>query len=1858
MPVAEEVDESQGWSFADEPAKAASGWSFADEPVKPKFTGAETGTPGIAKPPLPKGIAPIGTSNPTLAAIAESMSPEKYAELVKAEGETPDFGLGPTITGGVKAAYGVRELANVHAPAPGEKSVGRQVAGAAGTIAGGLLDAATPAMGAGAIADIEAIPGALKLAKAAPNLLMAAGQLTTPLRTAIAVGVGSLTQEGIEKLSKALDIPEEYGKAAGILGGLVGGTFGASLPGMMKGAGFRTALKDYLQDILNRKYKAKQTAEDMTAQAAQPTVTDAGEVGPVRGGPPATTPPSGNIVEGEFEDIPGAAPPKGWSFADEKPAPTSAPTSTELAVGNRFQKGDATYSVTSNEKGKIRFEKEDAAGTITKGILPEKVFRNMMAGAAPVQSGAAAPPQVSVPPSQKEVVQPNPVAAAPGTAGAAEEVPNATVNGPNQGLQQPGEVRPSDGVPAGAPAVTPQPAEPVRGLPVEGAGPSGAGEPQPVAGDQGGNHPAGVEKGPEVEDVVTGRTDIGLTPEGVKGVEKEAPKVANVDAVYTTPMTRGKDTAAIVAPDGVPVKPLAAFGPWDLGKFQGHRQGDVEDKLLDYMLNKPDVPVPGGASYNAYKDPLIGAVQKQIADWKPGDRVLNVTHSIGIHTVNAWVDAGLPEDKGISAEFMRNRPKMDAAALWELNPRTKEMSPVQDTKGDGIFFLRHGETSWDNVPQNGERAAAPLQSGALTKESAGATRIAPDGTKQVLRRVPIENIEGDEGNTIYEPTVEKYQKEGYAEQPVLRAKEGEPGNYVIHEGHHRILADVRNGAKDVAAWVPEEPTTQNTPSNEGEKQVLAAPAKTTTPKEAPLGSRVPPLPEGQREGLYVRNAPTVYHASKMALQSLEVGRYSNIANAYTVNLSGMELIGRAAGLAADSVGPTHVGLHISAHDAARTAKNLGMILRHYYAGEGFPDAARHLLDAFKRAAKEDKSIVFISDHPEWEQYHDSALTEELDHALQATMSAKTIQHFGQSIEQFVDNPTYKKAAEALTSRYPGMVPDSPQGALEVGVRLMRPDGYGELGLTQAEARALAAHYIRTLRKEYGSQSPRQIAQRIFESFSGQEESGGLPYESTDRGRGAPSGGTGSDLSPYKPSEPLDQNAQRDQLARDGGEEANPEQESLGLTKEKKGERGAAPLDFLSMGASKFIEKDVVPTVKSAVAHVAAARNDILRVIAPASRGPIAKEAALTVREKAAELARSTDRAAEALDAAHKMFETETKDSNLEFIDRIENRLKQPDGRLQMTADLMREMLDDRRKQVQELGTGKLENFYEDYFPHIWKQPDDAERMMKQWFAKRPMEGSKSFLKQRKIPTIKDGIELGLEPESTNPVDLVLSKIREMDKYLFAHHAMDDLKETGVLKFVRAGHLPPDDFKKIEDKIATVYGPRTEEGAQTIRGAYYAPEPAATVINNYLSPGLRKYASFRAYMGLGNMLNQFQLGWSAYHLGFTSFDAAVSRVALGIMQVAGGKPVKGLSTALSAPLAPLRGIMEGDKILKEWYRPGTQGNEIGTIVDAMMMAGGRARMDKFYQTQVTKSMMEALRQGNVWGAALRSPFALTEQAARPIMEYVVPRQKMAVFADLARLELEKAENHGDPAKLREALAKAWDSVDNRMGQIVYDNLFWNKTVKDLAMASTRSVGWNLGTIREIIGGTADTVEALGNKIKGKPAEFTPRMAYILALPIVAGIVGGLLHYMTTGQRPEETKDYFFPRRGPKGTPGWSKRMVLPSYVKDVVHWTHDPYDTARGKIHPLLSLIMEMLSNKDYFDKPIRHSGDPIVKQMEEEAAHVGKTIEPIAARTLTGPDKKGQETMAEKVLPFIGITEAPKYIKDSEPAKPHHRRAQ
>lgn len=822
------------------------------------------------------------------------------------------------------------------------------------------------------------------------------------------------------------------------------------------------------------------------------------------------------------------------------------------------------------------------------------------------------------------------------------------------------------------------------------------------------------------------------------------------------------------------------------------------------------------------------------------------------------------------------------------------------------------------------------------------------------------------------------------------------------------------------------------------------------------------------------------------------------------------------------------------------------------------------------------------------------------------------------------------------------------------------------------------------------------------------------------------------------------------------------------------------------------------------------KDAFLKIAAPAARSEGSRQTGYAMREMGAKLAREDDIAQEALRSARKLFAGNKPAANFDFIDRVENGTPQTTPALQQIADTVRQMLDSGRDEIRAMGKDHLQKFYENYFPHIWKDPAKAQDVMGKFFEKRPLQGSKAFLKQRTLPTFADGIERGLEPVSDNPVDLVLLKLHEMAKYRLAHEAMGEMKDRGLLQYFSAAAKVPAGYKRIDDTIATVFGkptvtvkeffdqplmdrlnqfarslgithernvslkgrgiprnaagfastsgavqtkfgspesvlaheighqleyrygisaglkgpgiakeldnlaalrwegaapsasyktyarsvdekmanaiaamiyaperfrevaPHTWDllrdelyshpelrsifdikksmtlgsseaevpvGGMVVRGHYWAPEDRATVINNFLSPGLRGNPIYDAYMAVGNTLNQAQLGFSAFHLGTTVMEAMISRDAMAVRQLAEGHIKAAAKSHLSAVTAPFSYAIQGNKLLQEWLHPGTQGGDFAMLADAAIKAGARARQDKFYESGQADKVADAFRRGGFSGTAqgiARLPFAVMDLSSRPLMRYLIPRLKLGAFADLARFEIARLPEGSTTANAQAALSRAWDSIDNRLGQMTYDNLFWNKVGKDLAMASVRAVGWSLGSLREGLGGIKDL--AAGNS---DGERVTNRSAYLAGAAIRTGIMGAMTYYLLTGKVPQRLKDYYFPG-------GHS----MPGFLKDAVNWTTHPWDTAQGKIHPLLPLAYDMLTNtQGFYDQPITKEDWKTAQHYMDIGKYALKDALPISVRNII----KGDPPTEDDTFQFFGAPKEPRAIRDETGPDAHSR---
>jgi hypothetical protein len=458
------------------------------------------------------------------------------------------------------------------------------------------------------------------------------------------------------------------------------------------------------------------------------------------------------------------------------------------------------------------------------------------------------------------------------------------------------------------------------------------------------------------------------------------------------------------------------------------------------------------------------------------------------------------------------------------------------------------------------------------------------------------------------------------------------------------------------------------------------------------------------------------------------------------------------------------------------------------------------------------------------------------------------------------------------------------------------------------------------------------------------------------------------------------------------------------------------------------------------------------------------------------------------------------------------------------------------------------------------------------------------------------------------------------------------------------------------------------GGQVIHGYYYMPEAAQKIFQNHLSPGLQGGygTAFQIARGIGNTLNQFQLGASGFHLGTTTVNSIVNDVALALERgtlaskaLARGKLSDAVEQATSGAAAggramtvlgsPINTFVRGHRLMKEYLSPGSFA-DYSELADAVERANGGVRMPEDYLNHHIQTVRTALKTGGAAGygkAALHAIPAAIEAAATPVMQWAVPRMKLGAFYDLAGDTLARSQREGwDDMRTSREIQKVWNSIDARMGEVRYDNVFTNKVAKQIGFGAVRSLGWTGGTMVELGGGALDTGRQLARLATGEAPEMTHRMAYTLALPMAVGYLGALTYYACNGKAPDKLADLYQIPTGKTDTTGRQERINLPSYMKDVFSFKHDPVQTVKNKLAPDLQLAGEMLSNRDYYGTEIRHPGDPLMGQVQDLAEHVAKAFLPFAVRNAERRAEAGG-SLAQRVQSFAGITPAPKYATQS-----------
>ena len=737
----------------------------------------------------------------------------------------------------------------------------------------------------------------------------------------------------------------------------------------------------------------------------------------------------------------------------------------------------------------------------------------------------------------------------------------------------------------------------------------------------------------------------------------------------------------------------------------------------------------------------------------------------------------------------------------------------------------------------------------------------------------------------------------------------------------------------------------------------------------------------------------------------------------------------------------------------------------------------------------------------------------------------------------------------------------------------------------------------------------------------------------------------------------------------------------------------SPADVMSTALGLTMPKGYVGPSGAATTEPSLFR----KLLSPGTVSPEAQRATTGLRKATGTAAADTAQTQYALRQHEATINAMPPQDQLGLLNYIETRsggARISDPKLQSFADQFRDAMELRKQKIEASPRLNKANLLEDYVTHYWTDPVKARVFVNNWMGK---QGSKRSLRKRVIPTIAEGIQAGLTPVTTNPIDIALRYTASMDRYIAMNEMLEAGKQAGDVKFFRPGskHVP-EGWSPLEGHIPhrdTPVGPMVA----------HALEDWARIWNNHVNTGISGdwRDAYNAFRLASNTLTQMVLSFSGFHHIAMAKHAIHSEFARSISQIVGGAKTlakgawkrdaaeilrggtvlaKGAAGQVTALAAPFTRPFTGRK-LQQVYLGRTPGSpDFRRLAQLYKEAGGRAvgkshaidyefsRAGSYFSAWRRGALKHEMRQGlreisEAKRPALKAGLFLVDAIGRvmdtftePLFKHYIPLLKNGVWADTMRAWLEANPLASYDEQLAMA-AKIIDSVDNRLGEMINDNIMWKTTAKQVASIGMLSYSWNVGKIREIIGGAIAAGKGVGKGLDIASVDYDPRVAYVVAFPMVLATVNAIYQYMKTGKPPESAHDLMVPRTGGQ-VPGFGgrgtveERTILPGDEKEIFGW----YSMLAGdrpisqelynKANPFIRLGVDLMRKQDWKDQPFVHPDPTAPQWLKDYFDHVIGNIDPISVQRFGRGEKRGSHMgIGEEAL---GIRQAPQYLQDPE----------
>lgn len=612
-----------------------------------------------------------------------------------------------------------------------------------------------------------------------------------------------------------------------------------------------------------------------------------------------------------------------------------------------------------------------------------------------------------------------------------------------------------------------------------------------------------------------------------------------------------------------------------------------------------------------------------------------------------------------------------------------------------------------------------------------------------------------------------------------------------------------------------------------------------------------------------------------------------------------------------------------------------------------------------------------------------------------------------------------------------------------------------------------------------------------------------------------------------------------------------------------------------------------------------------------------------------------------------------------------SKLYAPDSVEYKASAKIRALLDLGRDMIQQAAPGRLKQFYENYFPQRWQGIHDLNGYLDRvQQSSATLRGKMTGLREKYYEDLQAGWDAGLRPAEYNPARVAVNSLAETAHFVMGQKVLDLLKDNDLITGVRNPRKIPPGWEQLTSRVA---------GA-----GQFAPADVARVLNKYFDPGI-----FNRFRGLdhirvfNSVAQMSQVALSGFHMGLTAGESMISDIALGLkyavssaaqgrtdLMIQGLRRFAGAAPGLNTALTIAKGRDWFNNVYSKTY---SNFSAMPQSLRDYLVAGGRPKLDPVFDTSAMRDFHRDLNQAiqqRDWSAAGRAVMEAAPAALRyvssPIMDAWVPYLKLGTTLKMLEYQRDVMGPGASSAEIVRGMREVQDSADNRFGQMVQQNLFWNPVFRDLMGTAFKFVDFNYGTLREGYGAVKDVPRAVVG------GGMSHRLAHALALPIGVGLMGAITQFMLTGQAPQSAEDYFFPRNGRVGADGKPERILLTSYLRPAYEWAKpsvdmvklapqkafaDTFAAARGRMSPLVNLLTEWVTNKDYQGNTVVNKTDPTINQLGQFLGTVARQMEPISVTSLQRAKQLGAGAR-DQALAVLGLQPAPRSLGlDMSPAE-------